>query len=60
MGLWNFIVDAGQDGHLNRHDEELEKLKEDMETARLWIEHLNREIEELKNERNRISRGNGN
>jgi hypothetical protein len=51
MGVLNFIWDASQEGRLGRHDEEIEALKKDMETARAWIEHLVARIEVLEKER---------
>lgn len=52
MGVWNFIVDMSQDGRLSEHDDEIEKLKKDMETARAWIEYLTAKIEKLEKEKN--------
>lgn len=52
MGVWNFMVDMGQYATLSEHGEEIKKLKEDMETARAWIEYLTQKIEQLeKNEK---------
>ena len=48
MGLINFMVDMSQSERLSDHDERIEKLEKDLETARAWIEYLMKEIEELK------------
>jgi phage shock protein A len=51
MGVWNFMVDMSQEGRLNDHAEEIEKLQRQVEQMALWIAQLKNQIEELKNER---------
>jgi peptidoglycan hydrolase CwlO-like protein len=57
MGAWNFMVDMGQYARLSEHDEEIDKLKEDMKTAKLWVDYLQAEIVELKRELKEIKNG---
>ena len=48
MGILNFIVDAGQSSQLARHDDEIEKLKEQVTILKEWVDYLNKEIENIK------------
>lgn len=54
MGIVNLLVDLSQSARLDTHDEEIEKLKKDMETARVWIEFLNKQLEEMRNAKSNI------
>ena len=49
MGALDFTWNAIQSGQLRDHDERVEALEKDMETARAWIEYLTKRIEELEN-----------
>ena len=50
MGLLDFMWNAGQDSEIDSLKDDIKKLQEDLETARMWIEHMNKQIEILKNE----------
>jgi uncharacterized coiled-coil protein SlyX len=51
MGALDFTWNAIQSGQIRELDEKIEDLEKNMETARAWIEHLTKRIEELENER---------
>ena len=50
MGLLDFIWNSGQDSEIELLREEIKRLEQDIETARMWIDHMNKQIEILKNE----------
>jgi prefoldin subunit 5 len=51
MSALDFTWNAIQSGEIRSLDERVEALEKDMETARMWIEHLTKRIEALENER---------
>lgn len=51
MSALNWAIDMGQSSAISTLEESVEALEKDMETARAWIEHLTKRIEELENER---------
>lgn len=52
MSALNWAIDLGQSCAIGTLEEKVEALEKDMATARAWIEHLTKRIEELENERN--------
>lgn len=53
MGVLDFTWNVAQSGQIGDLEERVEVLEKDMETARLWIEHLTKRIEALENVQNR-------
>jgi len=51
MSALNWAIDMGQSSAIGTLEEQVEALEKDMATARAWIEHLTKRIEELENER---------
>ena len=51
MGALDFTWNMAQSGQIDDLKECVEALEKDMETARVWIEHLTKRIEALENER---------
>lgn len=49
MGALSFTINAMQSGQIAELEKEIEQLKEEMLTARAWIEYLNAEVKELRN-----------
>jgi hypothetical protein len=47
------VWDVAQDGHIQTLEEQVEELRHNMEIACMWINHLNIELEKLKNEQRR-------
>lgn len=48
MSALNWAIDMGQSCAIGTLEEKVEALEKDMLTARAWIEHLTKELEELK------------
>lgn len=53
MSVLNFVWDVAQDGQIQTLEEQVEELRHNMEIACMWINHLNKELEKLKNEQRR-------
>ena len=49
MGVWNFIVDASQEGRLSEHDSKIKELEEKVEILYEWVQYL-RAQQEKQNE----------
>lgn len=48
MSALNWAIDFGQSADIQTLEEKVEALEKDMETARAWIEHLTKRVEELE------------
>lgn len=47
MSALDFVWNASQSAQIDELTERIEKLEYDMETARMWVEYMNKRIDEL-------------
>ena len=50
MSLYNWLIDAAQESRLTDHDEEIQKLKEQVIILKEWVDYLNAELTKLRDQ----------
>ena len=55
MGVFDYTWNMIQSDQIDSIEDKMEALEKNLETARLWIEHLTKRIEKLENEQKNSS-----
>ena len=50
MGAFSFMMDMAHSSKLGDHDDEITKLRQEVEILKQWVVYLNEQLEAMKNE----------